>query len=60
MLSIHAIAVAAFRTDVELRRQFEATGYDPSGGTPAEFEAFLNAERQRMRGIIAASKMTLE
>jgi tripartite-type tricarboxylate transporter receptor subunit TctC len=51
----------ALATDVALRQQLEANGYYvSSGGTRADFEKFLQAEKRRLAKIVSDSGMTID
>jgi tripartite-type tricarboxylate transporter receptor subunit TctC len=36
----------------DVRRRIEAAGWDPVGGTPAQFSAYIKAERERWAPIV--------
>ena len=39
----------------EMKAQLEVQGYDPVGGTPAEFAAFIRAESEKYAKVIKLS-----
>jgi tripartite-type tricarboxylate transporter receptor subunit TctC len=52
---------SVLQNDAQLRAQLEANGYYTSPpGDRAEFERFLNTERQRLGRLVADAKMTVD
>jgi tripartite-type tricarboxylate transporter receptor subunit TctC len=44
----------------EIQKRFAEMGGVPGGGTPAEFGAFMDKERESWRKIVEAAKLQLE
>jgi tripartite-type tricarboxylate transporter receptor subunit TctC len=57
--TLHA-AFARALADADVRAAMVATGTDPNPSTPAELDAFMRAEIERYRPLIAASGATVD
>jgi tripartite-type tricarboxylate transporter receptor subunit TctC len=56
---LYEATAAALKTP-EVTTRFKELGGMPGGSTPAEFGAFINAERQRWKQIVEAAHLSLE
>lgn len=56
---VHDAAVAALK-DPEVVARFKEMGGTPGGNTPAEFGAFIAAERQRWKQIVETAGLSME
>ncbi|VWX58258.1 Candidate extracytoplasmic binding receptor [Burkholderiales bacterium 8X] len=53
-------AVAEILTQADVREKFGALGGEVVGGSPQEMDAFVQAERERWKKVIASANVTLD